>query len=216
MAGYHDQGFTSADEGMASGAGIATGFGMSGTSDLYNSEDGLQGRNIGMACLQLGSAAAGGAAAFSSAAGPGGTIAGVVFGVVGEAVGGGLNAYDAQKTIAALKIQHKKANRSNCQELGSIIESCMAKAKGKRAQGVAKATVAGQPGVMAYRTGRAIYKAIRGTKGKGRKERSERLYHFALNGNPVEKTIAQAVIVAICGDKMDQVLKNSISDAMKS
>jgi len=213
---YFDQGFNSVDAGFQSVGGMANGFDLSGTSDIYNSVDGFDGRNVVSTSLQVGSAVANGVSTFASAAGPGGTIAGVVLGAVGEAVSGGLNAYDAQKTIAGLKIERDNAWRENKAELATIIDACINKAKGKKRQGIAKASIIGQPGVMAYRTGRAIYKSFKGTKGVGRTQRATRLYEMAVNGSGPEQKIAQKVIAIICGEQMETVLKNTIAEAMKS
>ena len=162
---------------------------------------------------------AGGFATFShaaSAGGPAGAIAGTCLGAVAEAMQGAFSAYDAQKTIAKLSQLFDDAERNNEPGLAGVIAGCMGKAKNKRAYGVANATIAGQPGVMLVRGVRAVGKAIKGTKGVGRADRTEALYEFATKGNSVQKGIAQEAIHAICAAKFENFMKKSIADAMKS
>ncbi len=204
--------------GMGQATGVASGFGMNGTSGLYDSTDGFNGRAIGQGALKLGSACASGVSAFASAtstAGPAGAIAGTALGLIGSAVQGGLNVYDAQKTIALLEECRFEAHVLGLQDLEGIIISCMGKAKNKTAYGIANATVIGQPGVMIARTGRAIYKAIKGTKGKGRKQRAAALYDYAKQ-NDKEGEIARKAIKGICAASFEDFMKGAIANAMKS
>lgn len=198
--------------------------GMAGTSGLYSTEGGVDGRQVALTAIRVAGAAAGGMATFGSGATCGaGAIAAGAIGMITTAVQGGFNAYDAQKTIARLtQIRDRVANplsaRGTAQErsdLVEILDSCIGKATNKKAYGVANATAVAQVGVAATRTVRAVGKAIRGTKGVGRARRADYLYELAKGGGPLSG-LAREAIEAICMANFESFMKTSIADAMKS
>jgi hypothetical protein len=206
------------------GAGFVAGMGgLGGTSGLYDSASGVDKRAVAQTCLKVGAACAAGVSTFaSSTTAGGGAVAGAVLGMVTDAVGGGLQAYDAQKCRATLEWCLSTARSwarqglPGCDdELITTLEGCIAKQNIKFRTGVGKATIVGQPGVALYRAGKAIFKAVKGTKGVGRARRAAYLVDKAKedsNGG----TIAREAIKAIMGMQFDQIATKAVADAMKS
>ena len=203
--------------------GATTGFGMAGSNAPWSSREGggvnIDARGAATTALKVCSAAMSGMSAFaasSSAAGPAGMIAGTALGLISEGLQGGFEAYDAQKTKAELLRCLDAAEAVRDAELANVIEHCMSKSDIKFRAGVSKATLVGQPGAMLYRTGKAIYKTAKGTKGIGRHERATKLIDWAKNGSPSRKNISVRVIRAICQQGFDEMIQTSLESSMKS
>lgn len=196
-----------------------TGLGMAGTSGLYSTTGGFEGRAIAGSALQLASGIAGavsGFAAAGSAAGPGGAIAGAALGLIAEGMQGGFEAYDAQKTRAKLLNCLERAEAQRIDDLAAVLVSCIAKSTIKLRAGVSKATLVGQPGAMIYRAGKAVYKTAKRTKGVGRKERATQLIAWAKEPKSPRQNIASDAVQAICHANFDAMIQDTVEKGMKS
>lgn len=210
-------------EGVGTGAYGANVGGLADTSGVLEVDESgkrkINYEGTALSALKVGAAAANGAATFSAAAGPGGGVAAAVFGVVGDALTGGFQAYNAQKCHAALEKAYREAKTlpdgPDKDALCQCLEGCLAKSAIKFRKGVGKASIAGQPGVALYRAGKAIYKFSRGTKGKGRQNRAETLIRLAK-----ERThaglLARFAVTAIVGMQFEKIMTSAVADAMKS
>jgi hypothetical protein len=205
------------DVGMATGGyGLANNLGgLASTTGLLGSGKSIDPRKAATSLLQAGAVAASGAATFSATAGPGGAIAAAVLTTVGTGVEGGLNAYDAQKTIARLQEAYRSAKQLNDPEMVEKIEWLMRKQEIKFNKGVANATLVAQSGVVAYKTGKAIYKWAKGTKGVNRAGAAEYFIEKA-KGSGQTGMIARMVIQAVVAQSYEQLAKSALSDAFKS
>ncbi len=219
------------ESGMSGGGGVASWSanlgGMSGTTGLLEVDEagkrGINGRVAATTLLSAGAAAAGGAVTFCAAAGPGGAVAGAVLGTVGAAVSGGLAAYDAQKTIAGLKQVETKVDtflKTNPGDADAIalkecITYCVGKSGVKFNKGVANATIAGQPLTALYKTGKAIYKFAKGTKGVNRRANATSVVKLS-EKSTVIGGYAREVVKAIIAKDYEKIATDAIADAMKS
>jgi hypothetical protein len=203
---------------------VATAGGLAGTSGLYSTNDGVNGRQVALTALRVCGAAAGGLATYGSGVTCGaGAIAAGAIGMITTAVQGGFSAWDAQKTVAKLKeIRDRVANpnsargtREDRAKFVDVLDGCIGKATNKLSYGVANATVVGQPLMAGYRTGRAIAKAVAGQKGVGRERRATFLYDLAKGGGPLAG-LANEAIQAICMADFEKFMKTALADAMKS
>lgn len=215
--------------GAALGTWFATAGGLSGTTGLLTVENkngqvtrGVDNRVLATTLLSAGAGVAAGMANFSQLAGPAGAVAGTVLGVVSTAVTGGLKAYDANKTIAALESTLGKVNaqpRPLTQDLQMVEDAivyCIAKQKVKRHKGAANAAIVGQPIVPLYRAGKAVSKFVQGTKGVHRRDTAARLVTLSEQGPTVAASLAREVIVAIVKMNYENVMTNALADAMKT
>ncbi len=208
---------------FAGGQFVASAGGLGGTTGLYDSTTGVDWRAAAGTALKVGSACAAGVSTFASGTtAGGGAVAGAVLGGVADAFAGGLQAYDAQKCRARLQQLYEEAEwRSQnhfpgCDgELVEALGGCIAKQNIKFRTGVGKATIVGQPGVHAYRAGKAVYKGIKGTKGVGRRERAAYLVEKAKEEG-TGGTIAREAVRSIMGMQFDQIATSAVAEAMKS
>lgn len=212
---------TGAGPGFGGAYWVGTIGGLGGTTGLYDSIKGVNKRAVAQTCIKTASACASGAATFaSSTTAGGGVVAGVILGSLGDALSGGLQAYDAQKCRAALNrcldaayALHNYPGVDH--QLVEALEGCVAKQNIKFRTGVGKATVVGQPGVHIYRAGKAIYKGVKGTKGVGRATRAAYLVDKAKQDDTGGE-IAREAIKAIMGMQFDQIATKAVAEAMKS
>jgi hypothetical protein len=203
--------------GSATGSMIGNAGGLNGTTGLYSTNGGFDKRALANTLLQAGSATAGGFASFGSAASMtgGGAIAGTVIGALAQGLKGGLNAYDAQKAMAALKECALDAKRLHDAELEEKIGWLMQKQQRKFSKGAADASLVAQPGVMLYRAGRAIYKGAKGTKGVNREAAASWFVDAAKAGGQ-RGMIANKVIQAVVNMEYEKLAKTALADAFKS
>lgn len=218
---------------MTGGAQFATWFsnfgGLAGVSDLVVVDaDGrrqINGRVAVTTGLTVMAAAASGASAFSQLAGPGGAVAGSVLGLLSTAATGGFAAFDAQSTRAALlQIQEKAVAAKKMGEKGDIdavleaLEFCLKQQRRKFYKGVGNATMAGQPIVALYRTGRAIQKTVNGTKGVGRADVSRQLVEISKKPSSTDAApgLARQIIAAVVAKNYDSIMQDAVSSAMRT
>ena len=208
----------------------STVFGMNNTTGLVTGrldEHGkfhqeVNGRNVLTTCLTGMAGAASGVAAFSQVAGPYGALAGAALGVIGAAINGGLAAYDTNKTIARLKeIKAKIPSWSDGDATGDlvvvnqVIDFCLGKMGNKRFRAAATAAVVGQPLVPLYRTVRAGYKIATHTKGLQRATSARDLVEISKKQGRAGD-LAREVIGALFARNFEQVMVDTVADAMKS
>jgi len=215
--------------GAAVGSWIATAGGMAGTAGLLTVETdangkvsrSVDGRVMATTLLSAGAGVAAGMANFSQLAGPAGAVAGTVLGVVSTAVTGGLKAYDANKTIAALKVIMAKAEglprpiNQDVVVVKEAIEYCLAKQGVKYHKGLANAALIGQPVVPVIRASKAVTKWVQGTKGVHRRNCARTLVTVAEGSGPAA-ALAKEVIVAIVKMNYESIMTNALADAMKT
>jgi hypothetical protein len=225
------------ESGMAGGSAMAgwvgTLGGLSNTGGLLNvtyDENGNPIRSIdkrvaATTAITVCAGAANGAAALSQIAGPGGAIAGTALGMITTAVSGGFAAYDAQKAIAQLKLIHDevwaaqtslKGGDNDLYEVSDILGYCIGKQGVKRNKGIANASLVGQPLGGLYKSGKAIDKYIKGTKGQGRTQAAKGLLAIAKKNTGPAAGFARRVIETIAAKNFENILTDAIADAMKS
>jgi hypothetical protein len=206
----------------------STVFGMNNTTGLVNGRlaaDGtfhqeVNGRNVMTTCLTGMAGAASGVAAFSQIAGPYGAVAGAALGVIGQAINGGLAAFDTHRTIAALKNTRSKIpvwidEGSDMAVVGTVIDFCLGKMQTRFIKSAATAAVVGQPLVPLYKAGRAIQKTVMHAKGKDRAINARDLVAISQKEGPAAG-LAREVIGALFARKYEQIMVDTVADAMKS
>ncbi|TFW20078.1 hypothetical protein [Duganella callida] len=216
--------------GAAAATYFATAGGLASTSGLFGMQYGPNGwertmdRRIAVTTgLNTMAAAANGAAIFSQLAGPGGVVAGTALGLISTAVTGGFAAYDAQKCRAALRqlaaqldgMSAEKAQDPDMVVVKQTLNFCLGQQDTRQYKGVADAVIIGQPLKVMYKTGRAIYKEVQGTKGVARAQHSRRLVQIAKK-NTKAAELARAIITALMAKDLDGIMENAVSDAMRT
>ncbi len=156
----------------------------------------------------------------SSAAGPYGAAASAGLNMVLGSISDGIDAYDSQKTVAALRELYKPIMRlSNPakEDLGFVLEIAIKKKTRHRdiAIGQASTLQLGKMGVGFYRMGRAIHKKRTGTKGVSRDKAADDLLKYVSGGGQAG-TIAKEIVKAISKQNFDDMLKNSIKESLRS
>ncbi len=197
----------------ASFGGVSSYSDLSGNSFLPDSGQPLDKRAIGLNSLKVASTVA------SSI--PGAGPAGSVISMVGRAIGGGLNAYDAQNTVAELKaiavsLNGSSLSASDKSKLQGCLDHLLAKQGIKFKAGVSNATVIGQPGETIYRAGKAIYKFAKGTKGVHRQESAQALIDMLKSPNADAKGFAERILMAVAKNDFDKMIKATIANVFKS
>jgi hypothetical protein len=212
--------------GYATSYGSAAGFGAA--MQVKDGKPVIEGRGAVSALLTAGAAAASSASAMSSMAGPGGAWAGAAMGMLNTAIIGGLAAYDANKTIAALREVLKKIpgkgsvdmmdgyTMSELDVVRAAAEFCIEKQLTKRAAGAANAASVGQPAVAAYRAGRAVHKWVNGTKGVAREDVARQLMQIATSGRGQPAALAREVVQIVLAKNIESAMIDTLATAMKS
>lgn len=233
------------DAGLSSGSGyagkIANGYGFGGTTGLLQNKVGEDGavsktynkRVAATTALTVMAAAASGAATLAPAAGPGGAVAGTAIGMLATAFQGGFAVADAQKGRAELlRIQREiqgtmgvaavlgamapaALSDPDMQVVAQTLEFCLGQESRKEAKGWANASVIGQPGLVAYKTGRALAKWGSNTKGVARETNSRQIVAVA-NKDTKAGELARRVIAAVVAKNFDDIMANAVADAMKT
>lgn len=207
---------------------------MVGVVDGLGAGTGIHGQNFGsgihmedwkgpapyLASIQTAAGVASGIiSSVSAAAGPIGAAAGGGLNMVLGAISSGLDAHDTQKTVAGLKalltgpISGMAAGQDKI-DLTEIVELAIKKKTRHRDIAISESASLGisKIGTAAYRMGRAIHKKRTGTKGKSREAAADKLLTLANGGN----LIAKQIIILIAKQNFDSMLKNSLTDALRS
>ncbi len=166
--------------------------------------------------------------AAAPAAGPYGAIVATGVGMIVGTISDGIDAYDTQKVVAALKRLRAlmlgnlfrstgAANDPDYQALLQVLDVALEKKERHRdiAIGQAATLQVGRIGVAAYRAGRAIQKKISGTKGVGREEAAATLMRLR-DQNGWAGEVAREIVKVLCKKSFDDLLKSSIKESLRS
>lgn len=144
---------------------------------------------------------------------------GIGVGLVCNAISNGIDAYDTQKTVAALrKLSKEKLPRVSGQErddLEFVIELAWKKKNRHVGIAVGSAIPVGSIGVSIYRGIRGAHKKRTGTKGVSRKQAADILLEYKNKPGPAGD-IAREIIVIVAGRNFEDLMKKSIANALKS
>jgi hypothetical protein len=156
----------------------------------------------------------------STAAGPYGAAASAGINMVLGSISDGIDAYDSQKTVAALKAlmsEVKKLASPAKEDLAFVLEIAIKKKTRHRdiAIGQASTLQVGKIGVGFYRMGRAIHKHRTGTKGVSREQAANNLIKYMKDTGPAGR-VAKQIVIALSKKNFDDLLKNSITESLRS
>ena len=209
--GDYDIAPTSAFQSGGMGVGIGSsvlGSGMRG-SDITDGNP-----NAILGCVKTVAGVAG------SATGPIGGMAAAGIGIVCDSIGDGIGAWDTQKTVAALKAALTKLPATasgEADELKGIISYAIGKKTSLRDRKIASATVVAKVGVQAFNASKFVFKKVKGTQGVHRSEFATRLQYLANSGSTqLVKDVAKEVIIALTRMNMDQIVKQSLQESLRS
>jgi hypothetical protein len=156
----------------------------------------------------------------STAAGPYGAAVSAGVNMVIGSISDGIDAYDSQKTVAALKAlmsEVRKLSNPAKDDLAFVLEIAIKKKTRHRdiAIGQASTLQLGKIGVGFYRMGRAIHKKRTGTKGVSRETAADNLIRYMKDSGPAGK-VAKQIVIALSKQNFDDLLKNSIKESLRS
>jgi len=174
--------------------------------------------------LKVMTGAAAGAAAFAN------PIAGAVLGgvsLVCDSALNGIDAHDTQSTVAQLRRIREKDipklwNSKNwwADPLTRVVDNALAKKRRHVAIAWAQASQVGRIATVPYRSGKSVYKQIKGTKGASRALDADNLIAAMNSGDPMAVPVASKIVAAIAQRKFKESLqssfRNSLMEALRS